>query len=99
MKELDLKNSKPRQRWTKSQEINGVNTSITVEEVENGFIIRASKYGSNNTKKNSIYINEEKTFISKNNPLKDTTPEEEDDDFTLGNINATISSMLGGLSI
>ena len=96
---ISLKNNKPRQRWTKSQEINGVSTSVTVEEVENGFIIRASKYGSDSTKKNSEYINEEKTYISKINPLKDKTPDEDKDDFTLGNIDATISSILGGLSV
>ena len=103
---MELKTSstsspKPKKRWRKEESVNGITKSLNVEEVENGYVIRVCKYGNDSTKKDSKYIDEERTFISKENPLKELSPEEdeESDDFSLGSINATISSMLGGLAL
>ena len=91
--------AKPRKRWRKSESSSGITKSLEVEEVENGFIIAIEKYGRDETKKNSEYYNERRTYVSKTNPLAEQSPEEEEDFFSLKNIDATISDMLGGLAI
>jgi hypothetical protein len=80
--------SKKKSRWSKSIEVNGITKTVTVKEVENGFVIEQSKYGRDSMKKDSEYIDECKTYISEENPLegKEEDKEEEKDEFSLGNI-------------
>lgn len=63
--------------WRKETRTNDVTTSINVEEAENGFVIRISKYGSFG--KNKEYKDISKTYISKKNPLSDNDLEDETD--------------------
>jgi hypothetical protein len=64
--------------WRKETRSDDVTISINVEEAENGFVIRVSKYGSFG--KNKSYKDISKTFISKTNPLSDKDLKEESDD-------------------
>jgi len=77
MEELKSESSskkKQKQRWEKSTtDANGLRKSVSVEEVENGFIISMDKYGDVDGK----YISECKKFISKENPLAAEKPKEE----------------------
>lgn len=81
------KNSKKNRRWSKSTENNGVSTTISVEEVENGFIVTLNKYGHDlkETSKNK-YIDIHKRWISKENPLKDDDEIEESLGFDLDEV-------------
>lgn len=60
----DKKESK---RWSKSIEKDGISKSINVEEIENGFIICTSEYGS----KAGKYYDYSKKYYSESNPLSD----------------------------
>ena len=75
-------------RWSKSEEVNGISKSLSVREVENGFVVEYSRYGRDSMKPESEYVDENKTYISKTNPLEDSEEEkeEEKDKFSLGNI-------------
>ena len=64
--------------WRKETRSDDVTTSINVEEAENGFVIRISKYGSFG--KNKEYKDISKTYISKTNPLSDSDMKEEADE-------------------
>lgn len=64
--------------WRKETRTDDVTTSINVEEAENGFVIRVSKYGSFG--KNESYKDISKTYISKSNPLSDSDMKEEADE-------------------
>lgn len=57
--------------YTKRYEEDGLSKCITVEEVENGFVVRVSEYGykKNGKEGKEEYIDINKTFISKTNPL------------------------------
>lgn len=84
---------KKKARWSKSVEVNGVTKSLTVKEVENGFVIEQSTYGRDSTKKDSEYMDENKTYVSKTNPLegKDADEDKEDNDpFTLKGLDVLI---------
>jgi hypothetical protein len=64
-------------RWRKSISMpNGVEKSVCVKEIENGFIIELYKSW---TEKSGEYKNFEKTYYSKDNPLKDMSPEVTED--------------------
>lgn len=52
---------------TQSYEENGITKSVEVKEVENGFVVCISEYGYKKDK----YINTNKTYISKTNPLEE----------------------------
>jgi hypothetical protein len=54
--------------WRKSETTDGVTTCISVEEVENGFVVEYEKYGDFG--KNKSYESIRKRFISKTNPLE-----------------------------
>ena len=91
-----VKSKKGYARWSKSQEVNGVTNSITVKEVENGFIIEINKYGRDTTKKDSNYYDESKSYISKTNPLDGQEADNmEQDEFSLGNIGSVIKDIFG----
>lgn len=59
---------KEKQTWSKSVTRNGITEEITVCEAENGYIVKHCKHGS---KKNGEYFNEEKKYISVENPLEE----------------------------
>ena len=65
-----------KQYWEKSESINGITKRVSVEQVENGFIVTMSKYGSS-SEEGSKYIDECKKYISKKNPLEGTKPKED----------------------
>jgi len=70
---MELKNikmdaeSKSYKSWRKSIDKDGIHKSVSVEEAENGFVIRLCKYGDEDGK----YMNDEKVYISTKNPLED----------------------------
>jgi hypothetical protein len=68
--------SNSKQYWEKSQTINGITKRVCVEQAENGFIVTMSKYGSTG-EEGSKYIDENKKYISKKNPLEGTEPKED----------------------
>jgi len=71
----DSSSKKKKMRWEKSETIGNMRKSISVEEVENGFVIRKSQYGSEESDGKYTDINE--TYISKTNPLEKEKPKEE----------------------
>lgn len=67
-------------RWEKSETADGMTKRVSVEEVENGFVITMEKYGQSG--EDEKYTNECKKYISKTNPLKaeDEKTEEKSDE-------------------
>lgn len=63
-------------RWSKSITSNNVTKTVEVEECENGFLCRVSKYGDVNGK----YISEDKKYICETNPLEDCDKKDSKDD-------------------
>jgi hypothetical protein len=56
---------KEKQTWSKRITKNKITEEISVTQVENGFLVTHCKYGD----KSGSYFNEEKKYISKENPL------------------------------
>ena len=83
---------KKKARWSKSIEVNGITKSLTVREVENGFIVEQSTYGRDTTKKDSEYMDENKTYVTKTNPLegKEADEDKDNDPFTLKGLDVLI---------
>ena len=83
---------KKKARWSKSVEVNGVTKSLTVKEVENGFVVEQCTYGRDCTKKDSEYLDENKTYVSKTNPLegREEDKEDNDDGFSLKGLDVLI---------
>jgi hypothetical protein len=57
-----------------SETVDGITKSVNVEEIENGFIVSIHKYGMKSSEEgcsncDSEYIDENKKFYSKENPL------------------------------
>lgn len=96
MEKIALEGSKPstkkKARWSKSIEVNGITKSLTVREVENGFIVEQCTYGRDTTKKDSEYIDESKTYVTKTNPLegKEADEDKDNDPFTLKGLDVLI---------
>ncbi len=67
---------KPKKRWRKSVESNGVTCSIAVREIENGFIINYNKYGKEPDADNYTEIDRE--YFSEKNPLEKKEDAEKD---------------------
>jgi len=84
--------SKKKARWSKSIEINGITKSLTVREVENGFIVEQTTYGRDSTKKDSEYMDDSRTYVTKTNPLegKEADEEKDNDPFTLKGLDVLI---------
>lgn len=84
--------SKKKARWSKSIEVNGITKSLTVREVENGFIVEQSTYGRDTTKKDSEYMDDNRTYVTKTNPLegKDADEDKDNDPFTLKGLDVLI---------
>lgn len=78
MKEKTIGMSKKEYKsWRKSEEKDGVSKSISVEQCENGFVIRICKYDYNKSDSD-----ESKTYISTKNPLEGEKEYEEKIDAT-----------------
>lgn len=69
LKGMDSDNSEKKsyKRWSKSSDMNGVHKSLSVSEIENGFLIETSTYGDIDGK----YMDDCKKYYSKTNPLSD----------------------------
>lgn len=65
---VDTQNDKSVFRQTESND--GITKTLEVKEVENGYIIKVCEYGYKKTGKDKEeYIDSEKLYISKENPL------------------------------
>jgi hypothetical protein len=71
--------SNDKKRWEKSETADGITKRVTVEQVENGYIVTMEKYGipSMDDKDDSKYTNDCKKYISKKNPLEGMAPKTE----------------------
>jgi hypothetical protein len=67
-----------KKRWEKSETADGITKRVTVEQVENGYIVTMEKYGrSSQDSDDSKYTNDCKKYISKKNPLEGMAPKTE----------------------
>lgn len=67
-----------KKRWEKSETADGITKRVTVEQVENGYIVTMEKYGrSSQDLDDSEYTNDCKKYISKKNPLEGMAPKTE----------------------
>jgi hypothetical protein len=71
--------SHDKKRWEKSETADGITKRVTVEQVENGYIVTMEKYGrpSMGDEDDSKYTNDCKKYISKKNPLEGMAPKTE----------------------
>jgi predicted membrane GTPase involved in stress response len=68
LKANNMDNGHNKMKISKTIEKNGLTKRMEVEQVENGYIIRISKYGK--SPMDEAYIDECKTYISTENPLE-----------------------------
>ena len=67
-----------KKRWEKSETADGVTKRVSVEQVENGYIVTMEKYGKLSVDEDdSKYTNDCKKYISKKNPLEGMAPKTE----------------------
>ena len=67
-----------KKRWEKSESADGITKRVSVEQVENGYIVTMEKYGrTSDDEDDSKYTNDCKKYISKKNPLKGMAPKTE----------------------
>jgi hypothetical protein len=69
-----------KKRWEKSESADGITKRVSVEQVENGYIVTMEKYGKpciDDDKDDSKYTNDCKKYISKKNPLEGMAPKTE----------------------
>jgi len=72
-----------KKRWEKSETSDGITKRVSVEQVENGYIVTMEKYGrpfmsdGDSDEDDSKYTNECKKYISKKNPLEGMKPKTE----------------------
>jgi hypothetical protein len=68
-----------KKRWEKSETADGITKRVTVEQVENGYIVTMEKYGNSSLSEDddSKYTNDCKKYISKKNPLEGMAPKTE----------------------
>ena len=68
-----------KKRWEKSETADGITKRVSVEQVENGYIVTMEKYGraSIDEDDDSKYTNDCKKYISKKNPLEGMEPKTE----------------------
>lgn len=70
--------SHDKKRWEKSETADGITKRVTVEQVENGYIVTMEKYGKlSMDEDDSKYTNDCKKYISKKNPLEGMAPKTE----------------------
>ena len=74
MNELNIGSMKDsKKHWSKRVEADGKSKSISVREIENGYIVSVSVSSEN---KDGEFIFQESEFYSKTNPLEDISVEE-----------------------
>lgn len=67
-----------KKRWEKSESADGITKRVSVEQVENGYIVTMEKYGrAGDDEDDSKYTNDCKKYISKKNPLEGMAPKTE----------------------
>jgi len=66
-----------KKRWEKSETSDGITKRVSVEQVENGYIVTMEKYGRTSDDDDSKYTNDCKKYISKKNPLEGMAPKTE----------------------
>ena len=67
-----------KKRWEKSETADGITKRVSVEQVENGYIVTMEKYGKlSMDDDDSKYTNDCKKYISKKNPLEGMAPKTE----------------------
>jgi hypothetical protein len=67
-----------KKRWEKSETADGITKRVSVEQVENGYIVTMEKYGKPSMDEDdSKYTNDCKKYISKKNPLEGMAPKTE----------------------
>jgi hypothetical protein len=67
-----------KKRWEKSESADGITKRVSVEQVENGYIVTMEKYGKLSVDEDdSKYTNDCKKYISKKNPLEGMVPKTE----------------------
>lgn len=67
-----------KKRWEKSETSDGITKRVSVEQVENGYIVTMEKYGKLSVDEDdSKYTNDCKKYISKKNPLEGMAPKTE----------------------
>ena len=67
-----------KKRWEKSETSDGITKRVSVEQVENGYIVTMEKYGKAlDDEDDSKYTNDCKKYISKKNPLEGMAPKTE----------------------
>jgi hypothetical protein len=69
-----------KKRWEKSETSDGITKRVSVEQVENGYIVTMEKYGrpsGDGDEDDSKYTNDCKKYISKKNPLEGMAPKTE----------------------
>ena len=71
--------SHDKKKWEKSESADGITKRVSVEQVENGYIVTMEKYGrpSMDGDEDDKYTNECKKYISKKNPLEGMKPKTE----------------------
>ena len=70
--------SNDKKRWEKSETADGVTKRVSVEQVENGYVVTMEKYGRPSMDgDDDKYTNECKKYISKKNPLEGMKPKTE----------------------
>ena len=70
--------SHDKKRWEKSETSDGITKRVSVEQVENGYIVTMEKYGkASDDEDDSKYTNDCKKYISKKNPLEGMAPKTE----------------------
>jgi hypothetical protein len=70
--------SHDKKRWEKSETSDGITKRVSVEQVENGYIVTMEKYGKPSMDdEDGKYTNECKKYISKKNPLEGMKPKTE----------------------
>jgi len=98
LKEITMENeSNKKKTWSHSIETNGFTKSVKVQEVENGFIIRKCIYGSKS--ESDKYIDEEKTWISNDNPLAEEKKADIKKEAPMSDIMSSIKGSFGMLNL
>ena len=70
--------SHDKKKWEKSESADGITKRVSVEQVENGYIVTMEKYGkASDDEDDSKYTNDCKKYISKKNPLEGMAPKTE----------------------
>jgi hypothetical protein len=70
--------SHDKKKWEKSESADGITKRVSVEQVENGYIVTMEKYGKLSVDEDdSKYTNDCKKYISKKNPLEGMAPKTE----------------------